>query len=234
MAVVAASTSGLGLETARALGEAGCEVVVSGRDEGRLAAAAEAVPNAHPIQADVGTPAGADAFIAAALEELGQIDILVTNAGGPPPGTFASTPIDAFQAALDQNLTAMAAMCKATIPAMQERKWGRVLAITSLSVRQPMASIILSNTARTGLTSYLKTVALEVVADGVTVNTIQPGLHKTPRVDQLYGGDAAFEPHQIGSAADFGQIAAFMCSEQAKFMTGASVPVDGGANGGLQ
>lgn len=233
-AVVAASTSGLGLETARALGEAGCEVVVSGRDPDRLAKAAAEVPNAHPIRADVATPAGSDELIAAALAELGQIDIVVTNAGGPPPGTFASTPIEDFQAALDQNLTAMAALCKATIPAMQERGWGRVLAITSLSVRQPMPTLILSNTARTGLTSYLKTVALEVKADGVTVNTIQPGLHRTPRVDQLYGDGASFAPHEIGDAGDFGRIAAFLCSEHAKFVTGASIPVDGGACLGLQ
>jgi 3-oxoacyl-[acyl-carrier protein] reductase len=233
-AVVAASTSGLGLETARALGEAGCEVVVSGRDPDRLDRAAAEVPNAHPITADVSTAAGADEFMEAALAELGQIDIVVTNAGGPPPGTFASTPISDFQAALDQNLTAMAAMCKASIPAMQERGWGRVLAITSLSVRQPMATIILSNTARTGLTSYLKTVALEVFADGVTVNTIQPGLHMTPRVQQLYGESPQFAPHEIGDAADFGQIAAFLCSEQAKFVTGASIPVAGASDAGLQ
>ena len=188
-AVVAASTSGLGLETARALGEAGCEVVVSGRDPERLAKAAAEVPNAHPIQADVSTVAGAQAFIAAAIAELGGVDILVTNAGGPPPGTFASTPIEEFDAALQMNLTAMASMCKDTVPAMQAQKWGRVLAITSTSVRAPMPTLILSNTARTGLTGYLKTVALEVAIDNVTVNTIQPSLHLTPRVESLWGDE---------------------------------------------
>lgn len=238
-AVVAASTSGLGLETARALGEAGCEVVISGRDPDRLVRAVDHVPNAHPLIGDVSDIAGAQAFTEAAMAELGGIDILVTNAGGPPPGTFASTPIEAYQAALDMNLTAMAAMCKVAVPAMQERGWGRVLAITSTSVRQPMPQLILSNTARTGLTSFLKTVALEVAGDGVTVNTIQPGLHLTPRIQEVYGfdgGDAASEvPAQaIGDAADFGNVAAFLCSESAKYITGASVPVDGGRYVGLQ
>lgn len=236
---MAASTSGLGLETARALGEAGCEVVISGRDPDRLARAVDHVPNAHPIIGDVSDVAGAQAFTEAATAELGGIDILVTNAGGPAPGTFASTPIEAYQGALDMNLTAMAAMCKVAVPAMQERRWGRVLAITSTSVRQPMPQLILSNTARTGLTSFLKTVALEVAADGVTVNTIQPGLHLTPRIQVLFGfdgGDAASEvPGEvIGDAADFGDVAAFLCSESAKYITGASIPVDGGRFVGLQ
>lgn len=237
--MVAASTSGLGLETARSLGEAGCHVVVSGRDEARLAAAADEVPNAIAVRGDVSTVAGADAFIAEATDALGGIDILVTNAGGPPPGDFASTPIEAYDAALQMNLVAMAAMCKAAIPAMQERKWGRVLGITSTSVRQPMPTLILSNTARTGLTSFLKTVALEVAPDGVTVNSIQPGLHDTPRVQEVYGGGlddaaAAIPARAVGDAADFGQVAAFLCSEQAKYITGVALPVDGGRYVGLQ
>jgi len=239
-AVVAASTSGLGLATAIALGEAGCEVVVSSRNEERLARAAELVPNAHPVQGDVSTVAGSQSFMAAATAELGGVDILITNAGGPPPGTFASTPIEDYSAALEQNLTSMAALCHEVIPRMREQKWGRIVAITSTSVRQPMPNLILSNTARTGLTSLLKTLALEVAADGITVNTVQPGLHLTPRVEQLYDEEGVKQAamgvaaQRIGDPADFGRVAAFLCSEAANYITGVSIPVDGGRFTALQ
>jgi len=240
-AVVAASSSGLGLETARALGEAGCEVIVSGRSEDKLVAAVEAVPNSRSIVADLADAAGAEAFIDQARDMLGGIDILVTNNGGPPPGNFASTPVDAYQAALDLNLVSMIALCKATVPDMQEQKWGRVVAITSISVRQPIGILILSNTARAGYTGFLKTLALEVAADGVTVNSIQPGLHATDRLLGLYpdsaGADAAaagLPAKTLGDPADFGRAAAFLCSESAKFITGMSLPVDGGQHAGLQ
>ena len=133
---------------------------------GRLAdAAAEVGHGCIPLVVDVGTAEGASRFVAAAAEALGGIDILVPNGGGPPAGNFASTPVDAYPAALDANLLAVVAMCKAAVPAMQEQGWGRVVAITSLSVRQPMANLILSNTARAGVTGFLKTLALEVAAE---------------------------------------------------------------------
>lgn len=230
---------GLGRETARALLEAGCEVVVSGRDAGRLDEAVAEIGGGTPIVADLSSAEAGVALVEAATEALGGVDILVTNNGGPPPGTFESTDIEAYQGALDMNLLSMLAMCKTAIPAMREQRWGRVLAITSVSVRQPIPTLILSNTARAGLTAFLKTTALEVAADGVTVNTIQPGLHATDRLLGLYEGDsdaiaASVPAKTIGEAGDFGRIAAFMCSEHAKFMTGVSVPVDGGAHAGLQ
>ncbi len=238
-ALVAASSSGLGRESARALVDAGCEVVVSGRDQGRLDDAVADIGGGTPIVADLSTIGGAQALVAHADATMGGIDILVTNNGGPPAGNFASTAIDDYQQALDLNLLAMAALCKATIPAMQERGWGRVVAITSLSVRQPIPYLILSNTARAGFTAFLKTTALEVAPDGVTVNSVQPGLHATERLANLYGGDlsAAVEEvpaRRVGDARDFGQVVAFLCSEQAKFVTGVSLPVDGGAYSGLQ
>lgn len=239
-ALVAASSAGLGLGTARALGAAGCQVVVSGRDPDRLAAAVDAVPGAVGIQADVSTVEGATALVAAATEALGGIDILVTNAGGPPPGTFASTDVDQYPAALELNLLSVVAMCKAAVPAMQEQGWGRVLAITSVSVRQPIADIMLSNTARAGVTGFLKTLALEVAIDGVTVNSIQPGLHLTDRITSVWGDEAAealgatVPTGTVGDADDFGEVAAFLCSEQAKFVVGVALPVDGGSHKGLQ
>ena len=115
---------------------------------------------------------------------------------------------------------------------MRERRWGRVVAITSLSVRQPMATLILSNTARAGATAFLKTMALEVAGDGVTVNTVQPGIHDTPRLDALYTDDQK-AAMRMGDPDDFGSVVAFLCSEQAKFTTGVQVHVDGGAYAGL-
>ena len=232
-AVVAASTSGLGLASAVALAQAGCTVVINGRTEERLAQAVPKVPGSIPIAGDLSTQAGAEAFIDAAAAALGGIDILITNAGGPPPGNFADTDIADYAAALEMNLVSMAAMCKKVVPGMQAAHWGRIVAITSTSVHTPMPNLILSNTARSGLTSLLKTLALEVVGDGITVNTAQPGLHLTPRVTDLYTGSlddmAAMQPTgRIGDATDFGQVVAFLCSEQANYITGVSIPVDGG------
>ena len=237
-ALVAASSAGLGLATAQALAEAGCRVVLSGRDESRLRTAAESVPGAITIVGDVSSTQGATGLVAAATEALGAIDILITNAGGPPPGNFASTALEAYQPALDLNLLSVVAMCKAAVPAMQERKWGRVVAITSVAVKQPIAHLILSNTARAGATGFLKTLALEVAADGVTVNSLLPGLHVTDRLRQLYGGDMApaaqaAAAKAVGQPADFGRVAAFLCSEHARFITGVALPVDGGAYLGL-
>ena len=238
-AVVAASSAGLGLGTAQALHAAGCVVVISGRDAERLAAARATMPGAHALVADVSTVDGATALIAEATALLGGIDILVTNAGGPPVGNFASTAVDAYPAALELNLLSVVAMCKAAVPAMVTQGWGRVVAITSISVRQPIAHLILSNTARAGVTGFLKTLALEVAKDGVTVNSVQPGLHATDRLRQLYGDSVAtitdaIPARLVGDPGDFGRITAFLCSEHAKFVTGVALPVDGGAYAGLQ
>jgi len=129
-------------------------------------------------------------------------------------------------------------MCESAVPAMRERKWGRVVAITSVSVRQPIANLILSNTARAGVTGFLKTLAREVAGDGVTVNSAQPGIHATDRITQLYGASPnaaqlGIPAGKVGDPADFGKVVAFLCSEPARFITGAHVPVDGGSYAGL-
>ena len=239
-AAVAAGTAGLGLGSARALVAEGVRVAICGRDRARAdAAAAELGDLAVPLVADVGSAEGGADFVAAATEALGGVDILVTNAGGPPPGNFTTTEVDLYAGALDLNLLSVVGMCKAAVPAMQERRWGRVVAITSLAVRQPMANLILSNTARAGATAFLKTLAREVAKDGVTVNSVQPGIHATDRITQLYGANVdgaalGIPAGFVGDADDFGAVVAFLCSEQAKFITGSHVPVDGGAYGGLQ
>ena len=227
-AAVAAASSGLGLATAKALATEGARVAICGRDEVRVDAATSGIGGACVgLVCDVAGAPGGAAFVQAATEALGGIDILVTNAGGPPPGNFASTDVDSYAGAIALNLMSVVAMCKAAVPPMQERGWGRVVAITSLAVRQPMPGLILSNTARAGATGFLKTLAREVAGDGVTVNSVQPGLHRTDRMKELYG-DAADEM-PMGDANDFGAIVAFLCSEQAKYLTGAQIHIDGGA-----
>lgn len=241
-AAVAASSAGLGLATARALAEAGVRVAICGRNRERIEKAAATLPG-DPIAmvADLSDGDAARAWTEAAAEALGGIDILVANNGGPPPGNFASTSYDGYPAALELNLLTTVAMCQTAIPAMQAQGWGRVLAITSVSVRQPMPNLILSNTARAGVTNFLKTVALEVAGDGVTVNSIQPGVHLTDRLGALADDPAALERVAanvpagfVGDAGDFGKVAAFLCSEPARFVTGVHVPVDGGAYRGMQ
>ena len=238
-AAVAASSAGLGLASARALAAEGARVAICGRDPHKLADAVAALPDAIALQADVSTVAGALAFVEEATAELGGLDILVPNAGGPPAGNFESTPLEAYLPALELNLLSTVAMCKAAVPAMCEQGWGRVVAITSVSVRQPIAGIILSNTARAGVTGFLKTLATEVAAAGVTVNSVQPGIHATDRMTQLYGENIAAAAAQVptrsvGRPEDFGAVVAFLCSDAARFVTGAAIPVDGGAYQGLQ
>jgi 3-oxoacyl-[acyl-carrier protein] reductase len=241
-AAVAGASSGLGRATARALAAEGASVAICGRDAERIERAAAELTDELALDpgvvvglvADVSTAEGAAGFVREAEAAVGPLDILVTNAGGPPPGNFASTPFDAYAPALDLNLLSVVALCQAAVPGMQARGWGRVVAITSISVRQPIAGLILSNTARAGATGFLKTLALEVAADGVTVNSVLPGSHDTNRLRSLYGGDltgaAAGTPvGQVGRPEDFGAVAAFLCSDQARFITGAAIPVDGGA-----
>ncbi|MFN8036185.1 MAG: SDR family oxidoreductase [Acidimicrobiia bacterium] len=238
-AAVAAASRGLGFAVARALAAEGVAVAMCGRSEATIGAAAREVGSgAVPLVADVGTIRGAEAFVADAERALGGIDILVTNAGGPPPGNFEAVDVSQYAAAIELNCLSTVAMCKATVPAMRSRRWGRVLAITSIAVRQPIPDLILSNTARAGVTAFLKTLATETAADGVTVNSLQPGLHETERVQQLYGGDVdaasrGVPTGHLGRPADFGAVAAFLCSEHAKFVTGTALLVDGGAYAGL-
>lgn len=242
-ALVTGASSGLGLGCAQALAAEGAQVTLVARSGERLAAAAATIPApAHPLLTLVGDLADLDCIdelVAAAEERMGGIDIVIVNAGGPPAGNFASTPFERYEAALRLNLLSGVALCEATLPGMRSRKWGRIVAITSTSVREPMGNLILSNTARAGFTAFLKTVATEVAADGVTVNSLQPGLHNTARLAGLYGGDvsgaaAAVPAQRLGDPADFGRIAAFLCSDSAKYITGVALPVDGGALKGLQ
>jgi 3-oxoacyl-[acyl-carrier protein] reductase len=239
-AAVAAASKGLGFSVAQALAEEGVRVAICGRDADTVAAAAAEIGHdTVSIVADVSAPMGAAQFVHDANIALGGIDILVPNAGGPPPGNFGSVAVDQYLDAFELNCRSTIAMCYEAVPAMREQQWGRVVAITSIAVRQPIAGLILSNTARAGVTGFLKTLAREIAADGVTVNSLLPGLHATERIAALHGGGstsdlaAGIPAGVIGDPADFGRLAAFLCSEYAGYVTGTALAVDGGLDAAL-
>jgi 3-oxoacyl-[acyl-carrier protein] reductase len=230
-AAVGAATAGLGRAAAAALVAEGVEVTICGSDEGRAKAAAAEL-GAGWLVADLADPDAAARFVEEASDAMGGLDILVVNGPGPPAGTIADVATDAYQPALERSLLAPVRMCLAAVPGMRQRRWGRIVAITSLGVRQPYPTLALSNTARAGATGFLRTLAREVAADGVTVNSVQPGLHATARVTTVYGDNPPTDgipAGRLGEPDDLGSIVAFLCSEQAGYLTGVAVPVDGGA-----
>jgi len=239
-AAIAAASRGLGWACAHALAAEGAQVAICGRNLARVTAAAERLgPGAVPLVADLGDPEQARGFVRSAREALGGLDVLVTNAGGPMAGSFATVPFPEYPKAFALNLLSVVAMCQEAIPAMQAQRFGRVVAITSVAARQPIGTLILSNTARSGATAFLKTLARDVAADGVTVNSVQPGVHDTEGLHEEFGGDLAALTGSIPAAVlgrpeDFGAVVAFLCSDQARFVTGAALPVDGGYYAGLQ
>lgn len=242
-ALVTGASSGLGLATARALAAEGVNVTVVARSADKLSAAVASIAPVSgstiaSLVADVSDPDAVTRMVNQATSAMGGIDILIANAGGPPPGNFASTPFAAYRQALELNLLSTVAMCQAVVPDMQERRWGRIVAITSSSVREPIDRLILSNTARAGVTGFLKTLAREVAGHGITVNSLQPGLHLTDRLSAIYPDPVALAASvptgKLGDPEDFGRVAAFLCSEHCKFITGSAIPLDGGALHGLQ
>jgi 3-oxoacyl-[acyl-carrier protein] reductase len=237
-AAVAAASKGLGLSVAQALAGEGVRVAICGRRADAIEAAAARIGSAAvPIVADVSSSAGAAQFVRDARAALGGVDILIANAGGPPAGNFAAVTVDQYLDAFELNCRSTIAMCYEAVPDMRTQHWGRVVAITSIAVRQPIPNLILSNTARAGVTGFLKTLAREVAADGVTVNSLLPGLHDTERIAALHsgGGDpsAGIPAGVIGDPADFGRVAAFLCSQHARYVTGTALAVDGGADAAL-
>ncbi len=244
-ALVCASSKGLGLGCAEALAEAGVELVMNARGADALEASADAIRQAHgvavtTVAADVTTEDGQ----AAVIEAAGAADILVTNAGGPPPGMWSDWDRDDFIKALDANMLAPIALMKALMPGMIDRGWGRVVNITSQSVRAPIAVLGLSNAARTGLTGYVAGTARQVAQHGVNVNNLLPGIHATDRADALDGGvvkaegisleeararrAATIPVRRYGTRHEFGAACAFLCSQHAGFIVGQNILLDGG------
>ncbi|MEO0501886.1 MAG: SDR family oxidoreductase [Pseudomonadota bacterium] len=245
-AVVCASSKGLGLGCAEALAAAGVHLVMNARGSEALEASAEAIRDAHGVEvqtvaADVTTAEGQAALLAAA----GDADILVNNAGGPPPGMWTDWERDDFIKALDANMLAPIALIKALVPGMMDRGWGRVVNITSQSVKAPIAVLGLSNSARTGLTGYVAGTSRQVAGSGVTINNLLPGIHATDRADALDGGvvkaqgitleearaqrAATIPAGRYGTRAEFGAACAFLCSQHAGFIVGQNLLLDGGA-----
>ena len=244
--LVCASSKGLGKGCAEALAEAGVDLVLNARGAEALTATAEAIRatygvNVTAVTADITTEDGR----AKVLEAAGDLDILVTNAGGPPPGMWSDWEREDFIKALDANMLTPIALMKAVLPGMMERGWGRVVNITSQSVKSPIPVLGLSNSARAGLTGYVAGTARQVAPSGVVINNLLPGIHATDRAIGLDTGVAeasgitieeakrnreeTIPARRYGTAEEFGQTCAFMCSVHAGFMIGQNILLDGGA-----
>ncbi|MCA0921027.1 SDR family oxidoreductase [Pseudooceanicola nanhaiensis] len=244
-ALVCASSKGLGKGCAMKLAEAGVNLVINARGAEALEATAAEIREATGVEvtavaADITSEEGR----AKVLEACGQIDILVNNAGGPPPGMWQDWEREDFIKALDSNMLTPIALIKALVPGMMERGWGRVVNITSQSVKSPIGILGLSNSARAGLTGYVAGTSRQVASSGVVMNNLLPGLHETDRAVSLAKGTSAKEgiPYEeviakrnaanptgrIGTAEEFGATCAFMCSQYVGFMIGQNILLDGG------
>lgn len=236
-AAVAAASAGLGYGSAEALVAEGVRVAICSRDTGRVRdAAARLGGDTIPLVADLSDTDAAARFVVEAREALGGLDVLVANAGGPPPGSAESTDLDGYRQAFELSMLSTVAMCREAVGGMREQRWGRIVAITSVGARAPIRYLAGSSAARAAVTSYLKNLATECAPDGVTVNSAQPGIHATDRVRQLGSLERAAQTVPagvVGDPGDFGKVVAFLCSEPARFITGTGVVVDGGAYAGL-
>ena len=250
-AVVCAASKGLGRGCAEALAEAGVKLALNARGDEALQATAQTIRDRYGVEVialpgDV-TDAGAQAELLAAARGLagGEVDILVNNAGGPPPGLWSDWDEDDWLKALRANMLTPIALTKAVLPGMMDRGWGRVVNITSTSVKAPIPILGLSNGARAGLTGYVATVSRQVAPRGVTVNNLLPGTHDTDRIqaidtataqrlnksiDDVRAERAASIPAgRYGTSDEFGKACAFLCSVHAGFIVGQNVLLDGGA-----
>ena len=244
-ALVCASSKGLGLGCSEALAEAGVDLVMNARGAEALEVEAARLRDTYGVDVqtvacDVTSPEGQ----AQVIEAAQGVDILVTNAGGPPPGMWSDWERDDFIKALDANMLTPIAFMKALLPGMMEKGWGRVVNITSQSVRAPIAVLGLSNAARTGLTGYVAGTARQVAPQGVTINNLLPGIHATDRAESLDSAvslqknismeDARAEraatipARRYGTRQEFGAACAFLCSQHAGFIVGQNILLDGG------
>ncbi|MBO0819633.1 MAG: SDR family oxidoreductase [Nocardiopsaceae bacterium] len=244
-ALVCASTAGLGEATARALAAEGARVVVCGRRGDRAAEIAAGLPDAIGVGVDLTAPDGPDQVVGAAAEAFGPVDILVTNGPGPRPGDAAGLDGADITSAIESLVLPQQRLVSLVLPGMRERGWGRILAIASSGVVAPIASLATSNLGRAALGGYLKTLATEVAADGVTANLVLPGRIATARIlemntfraaregvsaEEFAARDQAAIPvGRYGRPDEFGALAAFLCSEHASYITGTTVRCDGGA-----
>lgn len=246
-AIVCAGSKGLGKACAKALVSEGVNVVINGRTESSLLATQkelEALPNAGKViivAADITTPEGREKVLAAAP----QVDILINNAGGPPPGNYLDWTTEDWMKALNNNMITAIELIKAVTPKMQAQKFGRIVNITSSAVKAPISVLGLSNGARSGLTGFVAGVARTTVQDNVTINNILPGAFATDRLMQTMAAEAdkngiskedaisgrmqKIPAQRFGEPDEFGALCAYICSAQAAYITGQNFLIDGGA-----
>lgn len=230
-ALVMGGSRGLGKAIAQALVAEGSQLAICGRDAGRVAVTAAEL-GAAGIACDLSVPGAATALVAEAVRRLGRLDVLVVNTGGPPPGLFADLADAAWHAAFEGLWMSSVGAIRAALPGMRTRRWGRVIVVTSIAAREPVANLMLSNSLRAGLHGLVNGLSREVASDGITVNALLPGYTLTERLAEL-GLDEARLAAQIpagrlGRPADFGAVAAFLASEPAGYITGQALAVDGG------
>ncbi|MFO7696587.1 MAG: SDR family oxidoreductase [Anaerolineae bacterium] len=254
VALVTAASRGLGKAAAMALAAEGARVAIAARGEEALRATALEIAGATggtvlAVPADVSVGDDLAALVAEVETNLGAVDILVNNAGGPRPGVFSQMDDEDWLGAVELNLLSAIRLIRAVLPGMRERRWGRIVNITSIAVKQPIPDLILSNTVRSGLVAMSKTLADEVAAEGVTVNNVCPGYMLTDRVRALNEAAsraegisveavmqrtvAAIPAGRIGQPEELAALIAFLASQPAAYITGATIQVDGGRYRGL-
>ena len=240
-ALVTASSKGLGRACAEALSAEGAKVFISSRDASTIESTGKAIGAAGWQAADMSKPDDPAALVQSAVAKLGGLDILVVNAGGPPPGTFQTTPLDSWDVAYQLTLMSAVRLVGAGLPHLKQSGQGRIVFITSVSVRQPIPNITLSNSLRGAVTGLAKTLSRELARDAITVNCLAPDAILTDRIRQIAGASGA-DPEarvkemaasapmgRLGDPSEFGAACAFLCSRQAGYITGQTLGVDGGA-----
>lgn len=254
IALVAASSRGLGKAAAMELAREGARVVITARGKETLEETAEEIRQATGSQvlavtADVSVQEDIERLFRTVESELGEVDILVNNAGGPPPGEFTDMSDEHWMQAVDLNLMSTIRMTRLALPGMRRRQWGRIINMTSISVKQPISNIILSNTARAGVVAMAKTLSGQVAAEGITVNNVCPGTILTDRIRSLNESQAKAEGksveeimatkeaeipmHRLGRPEELAALITFLSSERAAYITGTTIQVDGGLYKGL-
>jgi len=253
VALVAAGSKGLGRAIAETLAAEGARVVVCARGTAALDAVCRAITDAggeaHGMTADVSVRDDVARVVASVEAMFGQIDVLVTNAGGPKSGRFETLTQDDWDAATRLLLSGAVNFARAALPGMRARRWGRIINVTSIAAKQPVEGLMLSNSLRAAVQGFARTLANEVAADGITVNNLLPGYTRTQRVLDLSaqmaaaGGtspedvvrrwEAEIPMRRLGEPREFAALAAFLASEQAAYITGQSIAVDGGWIRGL-